>query len=179
MKVTFIEKKVNVSNRLKTFAEEKLGKLDRFFRKDVEARMVFAKERELQVCELTIFADGLTFRAKARSEDMRSSIDGVIDTIVRQIRKNKTRLEKRLKEQAFVNDSPAFDEGEDVVEEEAEFNIVRQKRFNIKPMTPEEAILQMNLLDHEFFVFRNESEGGAFAVVYRRANGGYGLIQED
>ena len=103
---------------------------------------------------------------------MRSSIDSACTTIERQIRKNKTRLEKRLREGAFEKEfldrTP--------VAEESEFEIVRNKRFAIKHMTTEEAILQMNLLEHEFFAYKNEDEDGAFAVVYRRKNGGYGLI---
>ena len=179
MKVTFIEKKVNVSNRLKRYAEEKLAKLDRFFRTDAEARLAFSKEGDQQVAELTIFADHLVFRAKERNEDMHASIDAVIDTIVRQIRKNKTRLEKRLRDKTFEPDSPVYDTGDDVVEEEGEFSIVRRKRFSIKPMSPEEAILQMNLLGHSFFVFKNQLDEDAFAVVYRRSDGGYGLIEEN
>jgi len=179
MKVTFIEKKVNVSNRLKRYAEEKLAKLDRFFHTDAEARLAFSKEGGRQVAELTIFAESLVFRAKEQDEDMHAAIDAIIDTIVRQIRKNKTRLEKRLRAKTFEPDSPVYDTGEDVVEEEGDFAIVRQKRFSIKPMTPEEAILQMNLLGHSFFVFKNQLEEDAFAVVYCRADGGYGLIEED
>lgn len=178
MKVTFTEKKVNVSNRLKRYAEEKLSKLDRFFRTDAEARLVFSKERDMQVAELTILADSLVFRAKSRADNMHASIDDVADTVVRQIRKNKTRLEKRLRDKTFATDSPVYDTGDDVVEEEVEFNIVRQKRFPIKPMTPEEAILQMNLLNHSFFVFKNQNDEDSFSVVYRRNDGDYGLIEE-
>lgn len=179
MKVTYFEKRVNVSNRLKLYAEEKLMKLDRFFRSDAEARLVFSKEKDQFVAELTIYADSLVLRAKARSDNMRAAIDAAGDTIVRQIRKNKTRLEKRLRDKTFAADSPVYDTGDDVVEEEAEFPILRQKRFSLKPMTPEEAILQMNLLNHSFFVFKNQSDSDAFAVVYRRGDGGYGLIEAE
>jgi putative sigma-54 modulation protein len=104
---------------------------------------------------------------------MFASIDSACAAIERQVRKNKTRLEKKLRDGAFERTSQPVPEDD---EEEPEFNIVREKRFSIKPMTPEEAILQMDLLGHEFFAFRNEQEEDTFAIVYRRKNGGYGLI---
>ena len=108
---------------------------------------------------------------------MFASIDACVSTIERQIRKNKTRLSKRLRQDAFVREPEAVssfvpDEPED------EFQIVRVKRFNMKLMTREEAILQMNLLEHSFFAFRDEEAEGAFAVVYKRNDGGYGLIED-
>ena len=114
-------------------------------------------------------------------KDIIKSIDKSIDKIERQIRRNKTRLEKRLREGALEKDSfttpsytpPSEDEPDD------EFQIVRSKRFSIKPLSAEEAILQMNLLDHEFFVFRNMDADDAIAVVYKRRQGGYGLICDD
>ena len=111
---------------------------------------------------------------------MYASVDSAVATIERQIRKNKTRLAKKLREGAVereVQELPYVAE-EDSAESE-EFNVVRRKQFSIKPMSVEEAILQMNLLDHEFFVFRDEAADGAFSVVYRRKKGGYGLISDE
>jgi putative sigma-54 modulation protein len=177
MKVTFIEKKAEISDVLKEYAEKKVGKLDRYFRGDAQATVTFGIERGRHTAEITVHSDNTYFRASERTSDMYASIDSAIDSIVRQIHKNKTRLAKRLRQEAF--DRSAYAPDAPPVEEEKEFVIVRTKHFAIKPMTPEEAILQMNLLNHKFYVFRNESENGAFAVVYKRDDGGYGLIEED
>ena len=109
---------------------------------------------------------------------MFASIDAAVGTIEGQIRKNKTRLARRLRKDAFTR-TPSAEEVSfipDVPEEE--FDIVRKKQFSLKPMTQDEAILQMNLLEHSFFAFRDEDNSGAFAVVYRRNDGGYGLIED-
>ena len=109
---------------------------------------------------------------------MYASVDSGVAAIERQIRRNKTRLEKRLREGALERDDvPAYVPAEDDADEE--FRIVRNKRFSIKPMSPEEAILQMNLLGHEFFVFKNMESEDAISVVYKRRQGGYGLICDD
>ena len=113
---------------------------------------------------------------------MYASIDAAVATIERQIRKNKTRLEKRLRQGAFERTVDAAAEISSFVPdepEEGEYKVVRTKTFAIKPMTRDEAILQMNLLNHSFFAFKNEDAGGAFAVVYRRNDGGYGLIEDE
>jgi putative sigma-54 modulation protein len=119
------------------------------------------------------------YRASETTDDMYASIDAAVAALERQMRKNKTRLEKRLREGAFLKEQNAAVISQEEPEEETEFEIVRSKRFPIKPMTPEEAILQMNLLDHTFFVFRNQDNDEHVAVVYRRNHGGYGLIEED
>ena len=121
------------------------------------------------------------YRASELTSDMYASVDSGVAAIERQIRRNKTRLEKRLREGAFEKESnyvPAFVPAEEEKEDE-EFKIVRSKHFSIKPMSPEEAILQMNLLGHEFFVFKNMQEDEAVSVVYKRKQGGYGMICDD
>ena len=111
---------------------------------------------------------------------MYASVDSGVAAIERQIRRNKTRLEKRLREGVMERDVvPAYAAAAEDDEAAEEFKIVRSKRFSIKPMSPEEAILQMNLLDHEFFVFRNMDENDAIAIVYKRKQGGYGLICDE
>ena len=175
MKFTITEKKIKVPDEIKEYAERKVGKIDRFFRGDAEAFITFSSERGRYKAEVTIENNGMFYRVSELTSDMRASIDSACASIDRQIMKNKTRLEKRLREGVLEKetvDSYLPDE------EEADFEVVRSKRFPIKPMTTEEAILQMNLLEHEFFAFKNQSDGNAFAIVYRRKNGGYGLISD-
>ena len=178
MKFTFTEKKMDSSEDLRAYAERKIGKLDRFFKSESNAYVTFSIERGRYLAEITIQNNGLFYRASELTNDMYASLDSGVAAIERQIRKNKTRLEKRLREGALEREAmPSYAPAEEV--EDEEFKIVRSKRFSIKPMSPEEAILQMNLLEHEFFVFRNDEEDGAISVVYRRKNGGYGLICDE
>ena len=180
MKFVFTDKKVNVPNYIHNYAEKKVGKLDRFFKEDATASLTFSVEKVRNQVEVTIRSSGTIFRVSESTSDMHASIDAAVASLERQIRKNKTRLEKRLRTGAFertveaeissfVPDGP----------EEGEYKIVRTKTFPIKPMTQEEAILQMNLLGHSFFAFKNEDAGGAFAVVYRRNDGDYGIIEDE
>ena len=173
MTYTFTGKKFEVTDELRAYAEKKIGKIDRLFRHESEAFVTFSTERGRYRAEVTLRNNGMFYRVSEVTSDMFASIDSACAAIERQVRKNKTRLEKKLRDGAFerVTEYVPVEE-----EEEPEFNIVREKRFSIKPMTPEEAILQMDLLGHEFFAFRNEAEDGVFAIVYLRKNGGYGLI---
>ena len=152
--------------------------MDRYFKTEAEASVTLSVEKERCIVELTLRSGSMLFRAEESvNNEMRAAIDQAVSVIERQIRKNKTRLEKRLRQGAFEREVPAA--MVDEIPEEKEFNLVRTKRFSMKPMTVEEAILQMNLLDHNFFAFRNQEDDGAFAVVYKRNNGGYGLIADD
>ena len=178
MKFTFTCKKVSLNDSIKAFAEKKISKLDRYFQEEATALVVFAVEKDHRCeVEVTIRSGRMIFRAEemAKDGDMRSAVDAAVATIDRQIRKNKTRLEKRLRQGAF---DPSVLAAEPEVSEEREFQIVREKHFSIKPMSAEEAILQMNLLDHSFFLFRRENDN-ALCIVYARKNGGYGLIEAD
>ena len=158
-----------------TFTEKKIGKIDRLFRTESDAYVTFSTERGRFLAEVTIKNSGMFYRVSELTSDMYASVDSAVASIERQIRKNKTRLEKRLRDGAIEREIKPFNvPAEDAGEEE--FKIVRNKKFYIAPMSVEEAILQMNLLEHEFFVFRNTDERDAFSVVYRRKNGGYGLI---
>ena len=181
MKFTFTEKKVQVSGDLRAYAEKKIGKLDRFFRTESEAFITFSIERGRHIAEVTLKNNGMFYRVTESTGDMYASIDSASASIERQVRKNKTRLEKKLREGAFEREiqSPVSYQVNEDEEQEQSFDIIRTKHFSIKPMTPEEAILQMNLLGHEFFAFRNQEENGAFAIVYRRKHGGYGMIESD
>jgi putative sigma-54 modulation protein len=173
MKFTFFEKKIKISDDIRAYAEKKIGKMDKFFRNDTDATVTFSEERGRYRAEVTLHNNGMYYRVSELTSDMCASIDSACAAIERQIRKNKTRLEKRLREGAFDRSVSAMATAEEP--EEDNFDIVRTKRFSIKPMAPEEAILQMNLLEHEFFAFKNQ-EDDAFSVVYRRKDGGYGLI---
>ena len=177
MKFTFTCKKVNLNDSIKAYAEKKIGKLDRYFQDEADAAVTFLVEKDHRcVVEITIRSGSTLFRAQEESKDgdMRGAIDAACTTIDRQIRKNKTRLSKRLRQDAFVPDIPAeFD-----VSEEKEFEVVRTKHIAVKPMSIEEAIMQMNMLDHEFFMFRDDASG-EINVVYRRKNGDYGLLVPD
>ena len=175
MKFTFTERKMDASEDLRAYAEKKIGKIDRLFRTESDAYVTFSTERGRFLAEVTIKNSGMFYRVSELTSDMYASVDSAVASIERQIRKNKTRLEKRLRDGAIEREIKPFNvPAEDAGEEE--FKIVRNKKFYIAPMSVEEAILQMNLLEHEFFVFRNTDERDAFSVVYRRKNGGYGLI---
>ena len=178
MKFTFTEKKMDSSDELRAYAMKKIGKLDRLFRNEGEAYVTFSIERGRHKAEITIHNNGIYYRASEVTNDMYASVDSGVAAIERQIRRNKTRLEKKLRE--GVMEKEVLPDYEQPVEEEPDdFQIVRSKRFSIKPMSPEEAILQMNLLEHEWFVFKNMDADEAFSVVYKRKQGGYGLICDD
>ena len=179
MKFTFACKKISLNDSIKEYAEKKISKLDKYFPEEADAFVTFAVEKKNRcVVELTIrAANGTLFRAQTEDPDgdMRSAIDEAVSFIDRRIRKNKTRLAKNLRPDALVSTVPAeFD-----VVEDNDFDIIRTKRFAVKPMSTDEAILQMNLLGHSFFVFRNTDFGDAICVVYRRNNGGYGIIETE
>ena len=176
MKCTFACKKITMNDSIKDYAEKKISKLDRYFREAPTAFVTFSVERtHLCSVEITIRGGNTLFRAQTEAPDgdMRGAIDAACGYIERQILKNKTRLSKRLRSEAFPASAP---DDQFEVTEEKDFNIVRTKRFTVKPMSPEEAILQMNLLDHSFFVFRNVDDS-SLSIVYQRKNGGYGLIE--
>lgn len=175
MKFTFTDKKVNIPNRVHTYAEKKIGKLERYFKSEPEASVVFSVEKGRNNLEVTIRSGSTIIRVAESTSDMFVSIDAAVASIERQLRKNKTRLEKRLRKDAFTPDEEVFVPESDEAEEPS-YQVVRSKRFFFNAMTVEEAILQMNLVDHAFFAFRNEDEGGAFSVVYKRNGGGYGII---
>ena len=181
MKFTFTDKKVVLPDAVHAYAEKKVGKLDRYFKSDAEASITFSVEKDRNKAEVTVRSGGTILRATESTSDMFASLDAAVATLERQIRKYKTRLEKRLRQGAFerkvseeeIAHSFAPDEPEEV------YDLVRVKKFHMKPMTRDEAILQMNLLEHNFFAFRDADEEGRFAVVYRRNDGGYGILEDE
>ena len=173
MKVTITGRQMNVWSEMEATIEKKLAKLDKYFGDNCSATATLSSKKNEKCIEITIrTADGTIFRSEVRDETFRTALDRCIYAIERQIRKNKTRLAKKLREGAF--DKGIFDTGEDF-EEEAEF-VIRKKSFTIKPMSVEEAIMQMNLLDHEFFVFLDDKTSEV-SIVYKRKSGDYGLIE--
>ena len=175
MKFQFSEKKVRLPQNVHAYAEKKVMKLARYFEEDAEALIVFSVEKDRNKAELTVHGAGTWFRAHESTSDMFASIDAAVGTIEGQIRKNKTRLARRLRQDAFTR---TVEETSFTDEPEERLDIVRVKNFRFAPMTREEAVLQMNLLEHNFFAFRDEDNGGSFAVVYRRNDGGFGLIDD-
>jgi putative sigma-54 modulation protein len=176
MKFQYSEKKVKLPGNVHAYAEKKVMKLARYFEEDAEALVVFSVEKNRNKVELTVHGAGTWFRANESTSDMFASIDAAVGTIEGQIRKNKTRLARRLRQDAFVR---SVEETSFAPEEaEEDLSIRRVKEFYFRPMTREEAVLQMNLLEHTFFAFRDEDNNGAFAVVYKRNDGGYGLIED-
>lgn len=174
MKLIISGKNINVTDSLRDKINKKLGKLDKFFSPDTEAHATMSVEKMRQILEVTILYNGILFRAEVANEDMYTCIDRAIEILEGQIRKNKTRLEKKLRYDSVEDE----DFKSDFADEEQEFKVVRTKKFAIKPMTVEEAILQMNLLGHEFFMFSN-AETNEVNVVYKRKSGNYGLIEPE
>ena len=176
MKFQFSEKKVKLPGNVHAYAEKKVMKLARYFEEDAQALVVFSVEKNRNNVELTVRGAGTWFRAHESTSDMFASIDAAVGTIEGQIRKNKTRLARRLRQDAFTR---TVEETSFAVEEpEEQLEILRVKQFCFEPMTREEAVLQMNLLDHNFFAFRDADNDEVFAVVYRRKDGGYGIIED-
>lgn len=173
MKTTIAARKFELTEDLEKYIGKKFAKLDKFFTADADARITMTINKSVHRMEATIYFQNMIYRVEEATNDMYSTIDKVIDSIERQIRKNKTRLEKRLKEGSIAD---LVKGDKDLVEEEKEFKIVKTKMFETKPMSAEEAILQMNLLGHEFFIFENAASGNA-SIVYKRKDKNYGLIE--
>lgn len=169
-----------VTDALRDYVEKKLSRLDKYFETPVasDINVTLSVTKGKHTVEVTIPLVGVMLRAEERSEDMYASIDLVTDKLERQIRKHKTKVNRKFRQGSGVR-SLFREEGSavSVLEEEDELELVRTKRFNLKPMDVEEAILQMNMVGHSFFVFANiESE--EVNVVYKRSDGKYGLIEQ-
>ncbi|NLW23550.1 MAG: ribosome-associated translation inhibitor RaiA [Tissierellia bacterium] len=174
MKINFTGKNVEVTEALKEVTEKKLSRLDKYFRGDVEGNVTFSVEKNRKIIEITINLPRTILRAEESSDDMYASIDKAIDVLERQMRKHKTKLQKRYNNGETIR----FENIKPLVEEEEGPKIVRTKRFDMKPMDVEEAILQMELLRHNFFVFMN-AESDDINVIYKRKDGNYGLIEPE
>lgn len=171
MKINVSGKGTTIRDSFKASLEKKLSKLDRFFDNETVAGVTVVNEGGRETVEVTIKAGGIVFRSEKTTNDRLDSLDLVVDALFRQIVKNKTKLEKKLKKTAFQQ---GYDD--DFIGSEESYNIVKVKKFEVKPMNVEEAILQMNLVGHSFFMFR-DSETEAISLVYKRNDDNYGLIE--
>ena len=175
MKIRIIEKKYNATEKMKEKMGKKLSRFDNFFDETSEAQVVLIKEKEREICEITIHAKDTIFRVEQTTRDMYESFDECIENLKKQIRKYKTKLEKRFKGKKIeAIDWEPYDFQDEYSEED--FNIIKTKTISVKPMFVEEAILQMNLLNHQFYIFKN-AESGLTDIVYKRKDGDYGLIE--
>ena len=176
MKLTFTGKNMEVTEALKDVTGKKLGKLDKYFQGNAEGTVTYSVERNRKIIEVTINLPGTILRAEESSDDMYASIDKAVDILERQIRKHKTKLQKR-----YTNGETIRFENIEPLNDELEMDrpkVVRTKRFDMKPMNVEEAILQMELLRHNFFVFMN-ADSDDLNVLYKRKDGNYGLIEPE
>lgn len=174
MKSNIVARKFDVTPDIRERLDKKLAKLDKFFPEETTATVTLSSKRGRDNVEITIFYKSMTYRAEIHETDVLSGIDKAVDVIERQIRKNKTKLEKRLRDNAFTPVSESDQIVEDIPEEE--IVITRNKQIDAVPMTTEEAVLQMNLTSHDFFIYKNEADGRV-NVVYKRYDGGYGLLE--
>ncbi|MBQ2676071.1 MAG: ribosome-associated translation inhibitor RaiA [Clostridia bacterium] len=174
MKVNYTAKKITLRETSKQHIEKKLSKLERFFSDDATAQVMFRLDSNRVIAELTVRDSGVVFRAEDAQTDLMDAFDNAYDNIIRRIRKQKTKLERRLRPAAF--EVELFNEP--VAEPAGEFNVVKTKQFNLKPLSVQEAILQMELVGHKFYMFKNE-QNGQINVVYARNDGAYGLIEAE
>ncbi|AKA71023.1 ribosome hibernation-promoting factor, HPF/YfiA family [Clostridium scatologenes] len=174
MRITVSGKNIEVTSALRNTVERKLSKLEKYFNPDVEVYATLSVQKNRQIVEVTIPFNGVILRGEEENDDMYASIDLVVDKLEGQIRKQKTKLQRRTH-----SDSLKFQFIPDLEpKDKEESKIVKTKRFAIKPMSSEEAVLQMELLGHNFFVYK-DSENGEVNVVYKRKDGNYGLIEPE
>ncbi len=176
MRYTITGRNIEVTPGLKAAVEKKIGKLEHFFTPDTEVFVALSAQKDIQKIEVTIPVKGNTIRAEESSTDMYVSIDLVEEIIERQIRRYRKKLID--KKQAALSFSQNFIEEEEEIPYDDETQIVKTKKFAVKPVNPEEACLQMEMLGHNFYVFLN-SETDQVNVVYKRKNGTYGLIEPE
>lgn len=171
MTIQITAKKMQLSQSFTDYAEERISaKLDKFFGDDAKAKLTLSTIKNLIVLELTVTYSGVMFRAEQSAEDKNDALDACIDKIIRQIRKNKTKLAKQLRDTSFA------DKFEDTPDEQTDYEVIKYKKFVLKPMSVDEAILQMNMLGHGFFMFKN-GDTGVVNVVYKRADENYAVLE--
>ncbi|MBP1926367.1 putative sigma-54 modulation protein [Sedimentibacter acidaminivorans] len=174
MKVNIYGKNMQLTEALKEATIKKVERLDKFFQTDVEAKVVLSIERKNQKVEVTIPFNGRIARVEESSDDMYNSIDEAVESLEQQLRKYKTKLQDKK----HSSESIKFENFESLDEEDNDFKVVKTKKFAIKPMNIEEAVLQMDLLKHNFFVFLN-ADSEEVNVVYKRKDSNYGLIEPE
>ncbi len=178
MRFIITGRNIVVTDSLRTAVEEKLGKLDRFFASETEVHVTLSVQKERQKIEVTIPVKGHIIRSEQESDDMYVSIDLVEEVIERQLKKYKNKIIDKKQNQAAFAKEFVEEEPEDDVEQTGDIEIIRTKHFGIKPMYPEDACIQMELLGHSFYVFLN-AETDEVNVVYKRKGNTYGLIEPE
>lgn len=173
MRINITGKHMDVTQSIKDVIEKKMKKLDKYFDDNTNVKIVLAIEKKRNIMEATIFHDGIIIRAEESTRDMYSTIDQVVKKIEKQINHHKSKLEKKLRKGAF-NSNTGFNDG---VPPELQ-EVVKRKSFPITPTTVDEAIMQMNLLGHAFYVFVNE-ETSNVSVIYTRVDGQIGLLEPE
>lgn len=173
MKITYTARKVNLRDNFKERVEKKLKKFDKIFSEDATANVVVTLNKNNQTVEITIKDNSMIYRAEKTQLEMNDALDKCIDVLGRQLRKNKAKLEKKLKS-GSIDDLFEAPVEQDV--EEEEYKILRIKQIPVKPITVDEAILQMNMVGHKFYMFTNV-DTNAINVVYLRDDGAYGLLE--
>lgn len=176
MKITYTARKVNLRENFKDRVEKKLAKFEKLFSDDAVANVVVTLEKNRQTVEITIRDNGMVYRVESTMPEMNDALDKVTDMLMRQIRKNKTKLAKKIKSGSiddFVMQTAPEEPDET---EDDEYKVVRKKQVLIKPISIDEAILEMNMVNHSFFMFIN-AETDEVNVVYKRADGGYGVLE--
>ncbi len=176
MKYNIIGRKVNLKDNFKERVYKKLGKFEKIYSESAEATVTVTLEKNRQTVEVTIRDDGMTYRAESTALEMNDALDAVVDILGGQIRKNKTKLSKKMKSESFNQYFSEESEEDDEALFDEDYAVVRTKSFSVKPLSVEEAILQMNLIGHEFFMFRN-STTNEINVVYKRKGNTYGLLE--
>ena len=174
MKITYTARKVNLRDNFKERTEKKLSKFERIFSDEAVVNVVVTLEKNRQTVEITIRDNGMVYRAESTMTEMNDALDKVCDILMRQIRRNKTKLEKRIKSGSIDDFVMKASDIEDAVDEE--YQLVRKKQIMMKPITVDEAILEMNMVNHSFFMFIN-ADTDEVSVVYKRADGNYGLLE--
>ncbi len=172
MNITIVGRKVNLRENFKELVQRKLSKFERIFDADADAVVTVTLEKNRQTVEITVRQRGMIYRAESTAAEMNEAIDDVIAALGRQIRKNKTRLERAKKVQRFELVDEYYDEPDEEIE------IAKRKTFRVETMHVDEAILQMNMLGHNFYMFRDD-ESGELNVVYKRRDGRYGVIEPE
>ncbi len=176
MKITVSGKNIQITDPLRSAVESKLARLEKYFNKEIEAKATLSTQKNLQKIEVTIPVNGTVLRGEEVQEDLYAAIDLVVDKLSRQLRKYKEKLKDREHETIRFENIEGFTQIE--MEEAPEYSIVRRKRVGMKPMMEEEAVMQMELLGHTFFVFLN-AETDETNVVYKRKDGNYGIIEPE
>lgn len=174
MKITYTARKVNLRDNFKERTEKKLSKFERIFSDEAAVNVVVTLEKNRQTVEITIRDNGMVYRAESTMTEMNDALDKVCDILMRQIRRNKTKLEKRIKSGSIDDFVMRASDIDDAVDEE--YQLVRKKQIMMKPITVDEAILEMNMVNHSFFMFIN-ADTDEVSVVYKRADGNYGLLE--